>query len=319
MERMLRLHRLLQEEHFPNCSTLADELEVSRKTVQRDIDFLRDRMGLPIEYDAGRFGFHYTEPVTEFPGVEMSEGEVVALLIAQKALEQTRGTAFEKPLRAACQKIVESLGGKITVSLAEVEAAVSFRSAGASDVEATIFDAVSRAVLESREILFHYQKLGSTQMELRRARPYHLGCVENQWYCFAFDLDRGQLRTFALPRMRAVKATAMRFQVPADFSVSRYLGQSFGVFSAPAGARPQRVRIRFDAWAARLIGERVWHESQLLRPLAGGEVELAVELGSLEEIERWILSWGEHAEVLAPRRLRLRLGETAARLASRYG
>src|SRR5690349_20856874 len=92
MRRMFRLHQLLQRERSPNCRSLASELEVSSKTVQRDIDFMRDQLSLPIEYDAVRFGFHYTRPVTEFPGVEMSEGEVVALLIAQKALEQHRGT-----------------------------------------------------------------------------------------------------------------------------------------------------------------------------------------------------------------------------------
>ena len=131
------------------------------------------------------------------------------------------------------------------------------------------------------------------------------------------DLDRGQLRTFALPRMRDVKVTRTKFVRPADFSIQRHLAESFGVFRGAGDGKVQRVRIRFDAWAARLIGERVWHESQEIRRLREGEIELRLELGGLEEVERWILSWGEHAEVIAPKALRERIRAVAATIAGR--
>jgi predicted DNA-binding transcriptional regulator YafY len=83
---------------------------------------------------------------------------------------------------------------------------------------------------------------------------------------------------------------------------------SFGVFK---GKARHRVRIHFDAFAARLVGERLWHPSQKMRPLAGGELELSMELGSLEEIERWVLSWGEHATVLEPAELKRRIRRAA--------
>src|SRR4051812_18167287 len=81
LERMQKLHRLIAAGKYPNCRSLAEELEVSPKTIQRDIDFMRDRMDYPIEYDPLRFGFHYTQPVTAFPQLELAEGELVALLI----------------------------------------------------------------------------------------------------------------------------------------------------------------------------------------------------------------------------------------------
>src|SRR4051794_26796119 len=74
LERMMRMHARLQSGRYPNCRKLAEELEVSSKTVQRDLDFMRYRLGLPIAYDQFRFGFFYTEPVTSFPNVEISEG-----------------------------------------------------------------------------------------------------------------------------------------------------------------------------------------------------------------------------------------------------
>src|ERR1700753_498197 len=84
LARMMRLHEKLKAGAFPNCRKLADELEVSPKTIQRDIDFMRDQLNMPIEYDQLHFGFVYTREVTSFPSIEVSEGEVIALFVAQK-------------------------------------------------------------------------------------------------------------------------------------------------------------------------------------------------------------------------------------------
>ena len=294
---MLQLHQQLQAGRFPNCRKLADELEVSSKTIQRDIEFMRSQLGLPIEYDQLHFGFFYTEPVTHFPSIEVSEGEIVALFVAQKALAQYRGTSFERPLKVAFQKIADGLQDKVAFQWSDLESSISFRALGTTIADLEMFETVSGAVLKSHEITFEYRKLGSTGYEARRVQPYHLGCIDQQWYLFAHDLARKQLRTFVLSRMRKVQNTRTRFHRPADFSISKHLGDSLGVFTAKGRVK---VRVRFDAFAARLVSERLWHSSQRIRDLGDGAIELSLELASLEEIERWILSWGAHAQVLEP-------------------
>ena len=315
LERMLQVHRQIQAGRFPNCRKLAAELEVSAKTIQRDIDFMRDRLGLPIEYDQLHFGFIYREPVTHFPSVEVSEGEIVALFVAQKALEQYRGTPFEQPLRTAFEKISSGLRDRVGFQWSEVDSSFSFRGLGTSVADLELFETVSRAVMESTELEFDYKKLGSTRHESRRVQPYHLGCIENQWYLFAFDLARKQLRTFALPRMRNVRGTHTIFRRPADFSIRSHLSESFGVFT---GTGSHRIRVRFDAFAAQLIAERQWHPSQKVEWLGDGALELTMTLATLEEITRWVLSWGTHATVIAPAELKKTLADTARELASRY-
>jgi len=309
----MRLHQKLIAGDFPNCRKLSDELEVSAKTIQRDVDFMRDRLGLPIEYDQLHFGFVYTEPVTHFPSIEVSEGEVVALFVAQKALEQYRGTSFEKPLRTAFEKITEGLKDRIGFHWGDVDSAISFRGIGTSVADLELFETVSRAVLDSHELNFEYKKLSGARHEPRRVQPYHLGCIENQWYLFGFDLVRQQLRTFALPRMRKVRETGTKFRRPADFSITDHLSDSFGVFK---GKARHRVRIRFDAFAARLVAERQWHPSQKIKRLAEGEIELSMTLASLEEVERWVLSWGAHARVIEPSALKNLVRSAAERVAS---
>src|SRR5205814_8155411 len=308
LQRMMRLHAALKSHHLPNCRTIARELEVSPKTIQRDIDFMRDRLGLPIDYDAKRFGFYYTEAVTGFPSIEVSEGEITALFVAQKELAQYTGTPFEKPLRSAFRKITDGLKDRVSFSWTDLEDVISFRSAGASPADLEVFELVSKAVLRSVELEFEYRKLKSNAYETRRVRPYHLGCLENQWYLFAEDLDRKQIRTFALPRMRKVKLTTKGFRRPADFSIAQILSGSFGVHSA---GKKQRIRIEFDSFAARLVAERKWHESQRIREKKDGSIILELDLGGLEEIERWILSWGKHARVLAPKELATRIRDEA--------
>ena len=179
---------------------------------------------------------------------------------------------------------------------------------GVTVADLELFEKVSRAVLESRELTFDYQKLRSSRHEARCVQPYHLGCIENQWYLFGFDLARQQLRTFALPRMRKVRDTGAGFRRPADFSITKHLSDSFGVFT---GKGRHRVRIWFDAFAARLVGERQWHPSQTIRQLRDGEIELSMTLGGLEEVERWALSWGEHARVLEPMALKRQIRRVA--------
>src|SRR3954453_13373788 len=103
------MHERLKARRYPNCRKLAAELEGSSKTGHSDIDFMRYRPGFPIEYDQLHFGFYYPEPVANFPNIEISEGELIALYIGQKALTQYKGTSFEGPLSTAFRKIADGL------------------------------------------------------------------------------------------------------------------------------------------------------------------------------------------------------------------
>jgi predicted DNA-binding transcriptional regulator YafY len=320
LERMMRMHERLKSGRYPNCRKLAQELEVSSKTVQRDIDFMRYRLGLPIEYDQLHFGFYYTQPVSHFPNIEISEGELIALYIGQKALAQYKGTSFEAPLSTAFRKIADGLRDTISMTWSELDSAVSFRSAGRSNVDVHLFEQLSHAVFKQLEVRFQYKKPEGTRYEQRYVQPYHLGCVENLWYLFGFDLDRKQLRTFALPRVRDVRVSTTKFRRPLDFSIGKFLGESFGVFAKPTKTK-YTVRIAFDAFAAPRIEERQWNPSQRIKQLSrdgGSGMELSLILGNLEEIERWVLSWGSHAEVLGPAELKERIAKTVSALAATY-
>lgn len=313
--RMLRIHDLIAGGGFPNCGSLAVDLEVSHKTIQRDVDFMRDRMGLPIEYDAGRRGFRYTREVASFPRISMTEGEVVALLVAQKALVQYRGTPFEKPLRGAFRKMAESFGEESAFSLHDLGEAVSFHPVGHAIQEMRVFEVLAGAVAGGQVVEFDYHKLNSGSPERRCVEPYHLGCIDNAWYLIGHDLVRGKRRTYALARLTNPAVLKRRFKRPADFSLDEMFGGSFSAFET---GKVSRVVVRLDPFAARLAAERVWHSSQRIKPLPGGGAELTLEVGLAPDLENWILGWGNHAKVLEPLELCERIAAIARSMALQY-
>jgi proteasome accessory factor B len=170
-------------------------------------------------------------------------------------------------------------------------------------------------VLRQFEVEFEYRKPGVTTGELRRVQPYHLSHRENLWYLIAMDTERQALRTFALPRMNRVKVTSKRFARPEDFSPEGFFASALGVLP---GTGDHRVCIRFDVEAADRIRERVWHESQQVKELPGGAVEVTMRLGALPEVEQWVLGWGRYAEVIGPAELRERVASAVTALARRY-
>jgi predicted DNA-binding transcriptional regulator YafY len=313
--RMMRIHELLSAGKYPNCSVLAGEFEVSAKTIQRDVDFMRDQLVLPIDYDRARHGFAYTRPVGQFPLITVSEGELVALLVAQKAVEQYRGTSFEKPLRTAFQKLVSSLGDKASVSLHELSEAVSFRSAGVPQGQISVFELLTGAVMTRHLVEFDYLSMRAKKPGRRRVEPYHLACINGQWYLIARDQAREEVRTFALTRVQNPRKLQANFERPEDFSVAKMLSGSFAAFEAGS---TERVRIRFDSFAARLVSERSWHPSQKIRPVERAGVELIMQVGIAPDLESWILGWGAHAEVIEPPALRERVAKATRAMAGRY-
>jgi len=315
IERMLRIHEELRRGAFTNCSKLARALEVSRKTIVRDVAFMRDRLELPIEFDARINAYRYTHPVSAFPTVQVSEGELLALLVARKALEQYRGTPFHRQLEVSFEKLTGGLKDRISFSPADELQSVSFKNVGLGKADLAVFNALSGATLRQQEVEFDYRKPGERKSARRRVQPYHLAHRENLWYLVGFDSERRALRTFAVPRLTNPRVLTSTFIRPPDFSPEKFFANALGVLG---GDRDYRFVIRFNARVADRVREREWHESQEMRDLPDGQLELSLRLGALPEVERWVLTWGADAEVVHPKELRQRLRATAVTLLERY-
>lgn len=321
IERIFTIHQEIQRGRFPNCRQLAEQIEVTQKTIQRDITFMQNDLGLPLEYHRSKHGYFYERPVHEFPMMRYTVEDVVALFLARKAVEPLQGSPLEATLRDSFKRLSGALQGEISFHWSDLDEAFSVKDSGVVPSDVRLFEKVSRAVLECREMRFDYRKIDSDTWETRKLRPFHLADFDGGWYVIGHDPDRKARRTFALQRMKAVRVLQTRFLRPGDFTVSDHLGGSFGVWHHPEEkGKPHRIRLQFTGWAARMVSERRWHPSQQTQWIGKGEevLEIILELSSFQEISRWILSWGPQVEVMEPEELRKFVAQQLEKTVQQY-
>src|ERR1700758_320638 len=304
--RFQEIFHAIKTGRYPNRTQLARTIEVTTKTIQRDIDYMRYQLNVPIEFDYARGGYYFTKPITELPLFQLTEAELVSVFVAQKALEAYKGTAFEQPLRAAFQKLQAATGSaNISVSWEDLDSAISFRQFSAYLPDATIFSELAKAIQNKEVVEFGYKKLDAKAFEKRTIEPWHLACVSGQWYLLGYDRNRKARRIFVLARMQKVSRTDHKFSNsrPGEGEIQRLFRNSFQIWQSE-NADLEQIALRFSRRAAQLVRERNWHASQQIQELADGNLELSLTLNSLEEIIPWILSWGKNCEVVRPAKLR---------------
>lgn len=317
MERMHRIHQLLVNAEYPNSTKLAGEFEVTPRTIKRDIEFMRDRLSLPISFDPNCNGFFYERPVDHFPDVPMSEAEVFALFVASKAIEQYQGTPFHQLLENAFRRLTGRLDDHLKFSLGSLGDAISFRPLAPGDADLATFEVLAQAIRERRALSFMYRNHAALKFQRRLVHPYHMAHVDGRWCLFGFDEVRRAMRTFILCRLRQPKLTKQHFSLPKHFDLHDYLRHSFSLFRGREGD-DYEVVVDLDAWAADEVRGRRWHATQTLTELPKGMLRITMRLSNIEEVEKWVLGFGTHATVVRPRCLAYRLKQAAAELMHRY-
>lgn len=314
--RLYEVHRLISQETYPNCPSIAEHLEVNQRTVERDIARLRDLFGAPIEYDRTRKGYKYTEPF-ELPSVKLREGEAIALFLGQRLLMQCKGTPFEKFVQQAMAKVRVMLPQSIEVNLERVLEAVSFHVEPLRGEEVEVaerWQALTQAIEDRKTVETDYYTASRRALSRRKIDPYHLRLFEGAWYCIGYCHERREVRTFALDRMTALQVTGEAFTVPDDFSVEEYLAGSLGMERGV----PRRVVIEFDASEVPYIRGRKWHHSQTLEEMPDGTLRMSLTVGGLGEVMRWVMSLGSHAWVVEPEELREKIAAEIEKMRERY-
>jgi predicted DNA-binding transcriptional regulator YafY len=117
LARIMRIDEALRASAHPNTRTLAEQIGVHRRTIRRDIDYLRDQLNAPIEFDWTRNCYFYTEPSYRLPLPQMTRGEMLALIVSERMMRQFRGTPFERDLRSAITNLGEMLPDDFGYSL----------------------------------------------------------------------------------------------------------------------------------------------------------------------------------------------------------
>lgn len=289
----------------PNSTDFMAEFGVSRRTVARDLDFLRDEERAPLAYDDVRHGFRLTDETYTLPPVTISRKEAFSFGLARKLLAHYEGTPLHLDMRSVLDKIAESLAGDITIEPDWLSEHVGVLPEDRVRIVPEVWAQLAGCVERREAILATYQTFDGRISEYE-LHPYHLLAYHGNWYVLARHVAKDRVATFAISRFRKIKAAGQIFTRPADFNPEAYARQAFGIMG---GEELIKVRLLFEAKLAVYITERQWHASQEFRTRPDGRVEMCLETTGRKELIRWVLSWMPDVKVLAPKSLRDRIVE----------
>jgi predicted DNA-binding transcriptional regulator YafY len=299
--RLALLDREIRRRKHPNAFTFASEYGVSRRTVARDIQLLKER-GAPIEYDPTENGYFYTDRSWSLPAMEVSEGELLQLLVAERMATQYRGTPIAKGLEALFEKLFTALPDTVSVDPGYVSDEISFHAVPSRPVDEKTWSIVLRSLRSLRALRFQYSPVGTEKVVTRTVEPVHMACIADEWYLVAHCTERCGLRHFSIARIKKAELLKKTYD-PHTFKPEEYFSNRFGRYIGEPGETYQ-IAVRFTKSAAPWILERTWHPKQTVKKNRDGSITLSFPAPALYEVKRWVLSWGAEAEVLKPKELK---------------
>ena len=285
---------------------LSNLLDVSPRTVRR---YMKE---MAREYDLENVAPRDGGPrawrirASELPRkVALRRTQAYAMLAARRLFEPMRGSALFDEIDLAVNRLMgiaqrPGRGPNAGVADARLEDRFLYLPYAPKDYaqKTEELDDLFQAVADLRPLTLMYRSLARPVEERITIHPYALVLHRDSIYCIGYHLQRGEVRTLVLDRMRNTEFSFdERFEIPADFDVNDYFQGEFGIWKAD---RRQKVVIDFDAHAAPYVRMRKAHASQKLSALPGGGVRLTMNVGSLKPVLSWVLEWGKRARVVEP-------------------
>lgn len=306
-ERFYKIDQLIRSRGVVAFDTLLAELEVSRATLKRDLQYLRDRLQLPIVYDRDAGGYRRDErsrgpgKAVELPGLWFSAQEIHALLTMQHLLSGLdRGGLLGPhvdPLMDRLRAFLHTPDG----TAEEVRQRVRIIGLAARPMPLAHFEKVGSALLGRKRLRIIYHARGTDETTEREVSPQRLVHYRENWYLDAWCHLRDGLRSFAVDAILQADILDRKAKdIPAG-RLDRVLGAGYGILS---GSQVQWARLRFSPARARWVASEAWHPRQKSRWLPDGAYELEIPYADDRELVMDILRHGPDCEVLAPPALR---------------
>jgi len=308
------IQRLARSRWGVGLDELAGDLECHKRTVYRDLDALM-LAGFPVlsERRDNKVFYRFLENF-KLGDVPFTPDEILSLAFGEDLLRTLEGTVFHDSIRSALDKIRASSAPSSRSSWhGSASRSGCCRARTATTPRCATRSTPHDCVLERRTVSMRYRTGGTGRERARDLDPYRVWYRNGALYVVGLDHDSGEVRTFAVGRIRSIEPSRRRFQVPASFDFDAYIGAAFGVVHEP----PMRVRILFDPRWADWVAERTWHATQKLER-RGRSLELTMEVGGAAEVRSWVLSFGAGAEVLEPESLRSDVQKELEKAVARY-
>ena len=312
--RTLQLLSLLQHQRYWAGPDLADRLEVSVRTLRRDVDRLRE-LGYPVRAARGVAGGYSLAAGAALPPLVLDDDEAVALAVGLHAATTSAVTGMAEASVSALAKVVQVMPARLRRRVEALRAVTvsSGWAPSAASVAPDILTTVAQACRDDERLAFAYRAADGTASE-RTVEPHRLVALGRRWYLVAYDLDRGDWRSFRLDRLTGPTPLGARFRqrtLPAEDAaafVRRGTGQMPATFDVDAlvEAPAHVVRGRLGPWAT-------------AEDEGDGRTRLRLRTDSLDWAALALGSVGAEFRVLAPGELVEHLADWSGRFARAAG
>ncbi|MDR0314087.1 MAG: WYL domain-containing protein [Treponema sp.] len=298
LPRIFKIDAAIASGRYPNSEELARMCETSISTISRDIEFMRDQLGAPIDYDYFNRGYFYTEKTFRLPAGFVGADNMLALGMAKSILSLYR----ETPLYEASVNLLESIIAPIASDGNRdwLENRIVVPPVASAKVDPDIWEVIVGGLKGNLIITFDYLGTWDEDYQSRRVRPYQLLFDSGVWYLYGFSDERKAVRVFSLSRMKNVQLTKDGFALPKNFGYANLTGDSyFGVFIGQ-----EKYRFVIDCYEDAVIfaKERKWAANQKITENDDG---ITIEFTSTQydKVLKWVLSCGYKAVPQEPQQL----------------
>jgi predicted DNA-binding transcriptional regulator YafY len=319
-ERFYKIEQLLHDRRVASFDEIQSELEVSRATLKRDFQYLRDRLNAPIVYDREAGGYRFDAPrggASKFalPGLWFNASEIHALLMMQNLLEEVQ-PGLLGPQIAPLQTRLKSLLGSQDNAPEEVSRRIRIVHAAKRHTNLRFFEVIASALLKRHRLSIRHWNRGRDEETEREISPQRMVFYRDNWYLDAWCHLRDEVRSFGVDAIRHATLIERRAKDVAAKRLDEVLGAGYGIFS---GDKVQWAKLRFTPEAARWVATEQWHPRQKASTDPQGRYLLELPYSNPTELAMDILRHGASVEVLAPAALREAVRAEMTRALKAYG
>jgi predicted DNA-binding transcriptional regulator YafY len=304
--RLLRLLSLFQGRRYWSGRDLAGRLEVTARTLRRDVDKLRS-LGYPIHSSAGVEGGYQLGAGSTMPPLLLDDEEAVAVALGVRSAATGAIQGIEEASLRALAKIEQILPARLGRRVSAMQAVIVTTSGTRVRIDARILSAIATACRDRESLRFRYRDYGGAG-STREAEPYRLVHTPRGWYLIAWDTGRRDWRTFRVDRIQPGVTVGPRFEPrdPPARDLVAYVAQ--GVRRAP----PCHARVRLLVSAEAM--EQKWPCAGSLEPIDDRSCWFEASASTFENLAAYLAMLGVDFEASEPRELIEQLQSLVTRL-----
>jgi len=318
-ERHRKIIYMIQARRCVPLNDFLSELEISRATFKRELEYLRSRMRADIIYDREAGGYRLDPSAAnkkvELPGLWFSEKEATALVLMQHLLSNLDRGGLIGPHIDPLMDIVDNILGQAEAGPKALRKRLKVFGMAARKSSLEHFESIGYALLNRQRLKINYYAKGTDQTTEREVSPQRLIYYRDNWYLDAWCHLRNDLRSFALDGVKEAESLDKRAQEISDKQLHETLAESYGIFS---GRATKKAQLRFTAKRARWVAGETWHGQQTSWFEKDGSYVLEVPYDKDPELIMEILKHGSEVQVIGPPELRASVEQEITRMMKNY-